>query len=433
MIRLHVIAAQIRTVATEEAASAPAESAPVELALAPELSAAVAGAVQASARRGRAVAASGSAGESILRSLPDPLIVLDGAARIVKANPAAESLLETALAGRVLFTVLRAPALREAVEAVLSGAPGRAVEIFLPVPVERTLSARIEPLPAAGAAALVTLHDLTRIKRADRMRADFVANASHEMRTPLSTLIGFIETLQGPAREDAAARERFLAIMHAQATRMARLVADLLSLSRIELNEHTTPAGRVALHKLLRGVADSLQMKATARHAQILLGVARPDDGLRFAPHAEEAALQALPAVVGDADELSQVFQNLIDNALKYGRDGEPVGIAAWLVQPPGARRLAGPAVAVAVIDRGEGLAREHLPRLTERFYRIDTARSRDLGGTGLGLAIVKHILNRHRGSLEIASQAGVGTAVTVYLPAAAEGTGARGPALSSN
>ncbi|MBX6321930.1 MAG: PAS domain-containing protein, partial [Rhodospirillaceae bacterium] len=369
------------------------------------------------------------AGQSILAGLPDPLILLDGEARIVRANPAAEALFEGPLAGRDLFAVLRAPPVMEAVDAVLGGGAGRVVEVFLPVPVERIFSVRVEPLsaPAAdGTAALLTLHDLTHVRRADRMRADFVANASHELHTPLSTLIGFIETLQGPARDDAEARARFLAIMHDQATRMARLVADLLSLSRIELNEHTAPATPVDVGKVLRGVVATLQLKAAARDMEIVLGVPPPGPELALRTPGDAAALDALPPVLGDADELAQVLQNLIDNAIKYGRAGTPVGIAAWVVPPAPARRLAGPALAVAVIDRGEGIPRPHLPRLTERFYRVDTARSRDLGGTGLGLAIVKHILNRHRGRLDIASVPGVGSAFTVYLPLAPGAPGDR-------
>jgi two-component system phosphate regulon sensor histidine kinase PhoR len=219
------------------------------------------------------------------------------------------------------------------------------------------------------------------------MRADFIANASHELRTPLSTLIGFLETLAGPAREDTEARARFLPIMLEQARRMARLVSDLLSLSRIELHEHTPPTGRVDLTAILHGVADALEIKAKNRGMAIRIEADR------------------LPPVLGDADELAQVFQNLIDNAVKYGSRNSEV------------RVMAGP----AEVDRGEGIPREHLPRLTERFYRVDSARSRELGGTGLGLAIVKHIVNRHRGHLEIESAPGEGSRFTVYLRTAAD------------
>jgi two-component system phosphate regulon sensor histidine kinase PhoR len=228
------------------------------------------------------------------------------------------------------------------------------------------------------------------------MRADFVANASHELRTPLSSLMGFIETLRGPARDDAAARERFLGIMQQQAERMSRLVNDLLSLSRIELDEHVQPTGRVSVGPLLQSVADALELKAQRRGQRLELDLA-PE----------------LPQVTGDSDQLYQVFQNLVSNAINYGRQGGIVGISARLAR--GARG----GLTVSIRDQGEGIAKEHLPRLTERFYRVDPARSRAVGGTGLGLAIVKHIVSRHRGRLEIDSEVGRGSIFTVHLPAA--------------
>jgi len=225
------------------------------------------------------------------------------------------------------------------------------------------------------------------------MRADFVANASHELRTPLSTLVGFIETLQGPAADDEEARVKFLAIMQQQASRMARLVEDLLSLSRIEMNEHLPPTTPIGVVNVLRHVGQTLEMKAAARGMTIDYDI---DD--------EQAR------VVGDADELAQLFQNLIDNAIKYSKPDTAITIGV------GPSRRFRDGVAIQVRDRGEGIARTHLPRLTERFYRVDTARSREMGGTGLGLAIVKHIINRHRGQLEIDSEIGEGTVFTVHL-----------------
>jgi two-component system phosphate regulon sensor histidine kinase PhoR len=244
---------------------------------------------------------------------------------------------------------------------------------------------------------MLTFHDITAIKRSEQMRADFVANASHELRTPLSTLIGFIETLRGPARDDPAARDRFLAIMEEQAGRMSRLINDLLSLSRIELDEHTLPAGQVDLLAVVRAVVDTLEMQADAKNMKIVL-----------------QAPEALPPVTGDPDQLTQVFQNLVDNAIKYARAGTEVTVSA--TGPDGQRRGH---VSVAVRDCGDGIARNHLPRLTERFYRVDPARSRALGGTGLGLAIAKHIVSRHRGRLSIDSEVGKGSVFTVTLPAA--------------
>jgi two-component system, OmpR family, phosphate regulon sensor histidine kinase PhoR len=389
-----------------------------------ELSQAVANSGRAWARRRRDLEAVVAANEAVISGLPDPLIMLDEQRRIVRANPAAEVLLGQNIRGRELFEVLRNPTVTEAVAAAFTSRESRMVEFTLPVPVERSFSAQVEPLARPivdGTVALLMLQDLTRIKRADRMRADFVANVSHELRTPLSTLIGFIETLRGPAREDRAAQERFLQIMQDQALRMARIVADLLSLSRIELNEHTPPTGELELAPIIHGVADTLEMKASGKQMAIRLDAPPPADS-----GAAPRRIADLPPVVGDGDELTQVFQNLIDNAIKYGRPGTSVRVAGWIAErgtggvgnsqmPP--RMQGDAAIAIAVMDEGEGIAREHLSRLTERFYRIDTARSRDLGGTGLGLAIVKHILNRHRGLLEIDSAPGRGSCFTVFLP----------------
>jgi two-component system phosphate regulon sensor histidine kinase PhoR len=338
-----------------------------------------------------------AATQAVLAALPDPMILLDERRRVVRANEAANELFGSEFVGRDLASRLRHPAVLAAVDAVLRGEGERIVEFALGLPVERQLSARIAPLGThvAAGAVILTLHDLTASKRSEQMRADFVANASHELRTPLATLLGFIETLQGPARDDRQARDRFLGIMHEQASRMARLIDDLLSLSRIEMNEHVLPTGRANLRHVIGSVAATLELRAKARGMQIVLRL--PDE---------------LPEIVGEADELAQVFQNLLDNAIKYGREGSAIEVTARID-----RRGSGPSfVAIAVRDRGEGIRREHLPRLTERFYRVDTARSRAMGGTGLGLAIVKHIVNRHRGRLEIASELGDGSVFTVSL-----------------
>jgi len=239
----------------------------------------------------------------------------------------------------------------------------------------------------------------------ERMRSDFVANASHELRTPLAALSGFIETLAGPARDDPEARARFLETMAAEAQRMTRLVNDLLSLSRIESIEHQPPNDSVDLLDCLDTVAGTLRPYAQRRAVD--LEVRRPE---RLAP------------ILADRDQLIQLLTNLIDNAIKYGGEGTPVVIACerLAAAPHGAGPLSGRAtVRVVVEDDGPGIAREHLPRVTERFFRVDPARSRQLGGTGLGLAIVKHIVRRHRGHLAIESELGRGTRVTVYLPAA--------------
>lgn len=344
--------------------------------------------------------------ETLFESLPPPLFLLSSQRKILRANLAARRIFGRELQGRDLAAVLRNPPLLDAAELVLAGQPGREVEFALPGPEEREFRAMLEPLPPQeaieGSAAIVTLHDVTALKQMERMRADFVANASHELRTPLSAVLGFIETLQGPARDDVEARERFLGIMYDQASRMSRLVADLLNLSRIEMNEHTRPVQRTAVPQILERVVAGLEPQSKQRNMPIHLDIE-----------------SGLPEIMGQEDELTQVFQNLLENALKYGREGTPVEIAATVsgkLPPPLAGKIA-QAIRVDVRDHGEGIAREHIPRLTERFFRVDTARSRRLGGTGLGLAIVKHVINRHRGILTIESTIGQGSCFTVYLP----------------
>lgn len=345
--------------------------------------------------------------ESLFDSLPDPTFLLNAQRRITRANKASRALLGDRLLDRDLATVLRNPPLLDAVERAMRGEPGDAIEFSMPGGPDGTFRAVVEPLPKPavdGTLAVVALHDVTELKRVERMRADFVANASHELRTPLAALLGFIETLQGPAKDDGEAQERFLGIMHEQAGRMSRVVADLLTLSRIELSEHNRPTGRADVGAILRRVAEALEIQARNRRMRLLI----------------EAGPE-LPPVNGQDDELSQIFQNLMDNAIKYGREGTDVEVKASQAAelPPAFPDRTAKAIAISVRDRGDGIAREHLPRLTERFFRVDTARSRKLGGTGLGLAIVKHSIARHRGALVIDSALGEGSTFTVYLPAA--------------
>ncbi len=361
-----------------------------------------------------------AAAEAIVAAIPDPLLLIDIRRRIVRTNSAAVELIGRRTEPGDLAGALRSPVLLTAVDSMLrtglraeaergpERSPERDIEFTLSGSTDRVLRAhlaRIDGPALDGAVALLILDDITGLKRTEQMRADFIANAGHELKTPLAALIGFTETLLGPARDDAAARERFLTIMHEQARRMARLVDDLLSLSRIELNEHVAPTGLVALAPVIEEVARGLELRAAERSIRVVC---------RFAPD--------LPEVQGDRDELVQVFQNLIDNAIKYARPNSEVTVSGSLVDGAVTSQLR-----VAVSDQGEGIPGEHLPRLTERFYRVDTARSRELGGTGLGLAIVKHLVNRHRGRLEIASRLGHGSTFTVSLRAAVPGT------LSSN
>ena len=355
-----------------------------------------------------------AAAEAVIAAVPDPMILIDGERRIVRANPASAEFVGAISEPRDLAAALRNPALLAAADAVLRGAPVQSVEFGVSVPISRQLEARFARIPRSdgpafdGAAAILTLHDVTGLRRAEQMRADFIANAGHELKTPLATLIGFIETLLGPARDDPEARERFLAIMREEAQRMARLVDDLRSLTRIEQSEHVPPSGRVALPPLIQHVAAAAELRAAERGIRISLDV--PAD---------------LPEAQGERDELAQLFQNLLDNAIKYGRPQSQIAVTAG-------HRVdsVGSPLWVAVADQGDGIPGEHLSRLTERFYRVDTGRSRELGGTGLGLAIVKHIVNRHRGRLDIASKLGVGSTFTVWLPAAAV-TASRGEQAS--
>jgi two-component system phosphate regulon sensor histidine kinase PhoR len=335
--------------------------------------------------------------DALLAHVPDPVILVDRRTLVVEANPAARALLPALHQARPLSFALRSPEVLDGVEAVLSSGMPRRVPLATRVPLERTFEVQIGALPmpdGSGVSAVLFLRDLTSARRLEAMRVDFVANASHELRTPLATLIGFIETLQGPAREDTQARERFLEIMRVQALRMTRLIDDLLSLSRIELREHVAPTSVVDLGALARQMVDAQGPPAEARGATV-----RFEDGSGSYP------------VPGDADELARVIENLIENAVKYG--GGHVGVSLSREEDP---RL-GRRIVLSVTDDGPGIPPEHIPRLTERFYRVDVASSRARGGTGLGLAIVKHSLNRHRGRLAIESTVGQGTTVRVSLP----------------
>jgi len=333
----------------------------------------------------------------IVQRLPDPLIVLGADRRVQRANTAA-----LAAFGAGMAAVLRHPGLRAAIDRAQSQGEDQAAEVSLPVPVAREVYATVmalDPPLSDGSRIVAVLSDRTRERAAERMRADFVANASHELRTPLASLIGFIDTLRGPAADDPPAQVRFLGIMAEQAQRMNRLIDDLLSLSRIELTEHQPPATWLDLEGLVHRLAASFEPQVVAR--RIRLDVQVPP---------------GLTRVLGDDDQLEQVLQNLLDNAVKYGREGGVVTVAAGRAAQ-GGRWPNRPGVTLSVSDDGQGIARAHIPRLTERFYRADKGRSRAVGGTGLGLAIVKHIVNRHRGQMLIESTEGAGTTVTIWLP----------------
>jgi two-component system phosphate regulon sensor histidine kinase PhoR len=343
--------------------------------------------------------------EAVLAGLPDPVVALNARGEVVALNAHAGAIAPALRRGEPVSLALRNPEVIEAIRrAAASGAVQR-VEFFVRVPVERWHEAIVTPIEIVSGVPLLreqlllmTLHDLTPLRRVEEMRADFVANASHELRTPLAALSGFIETLRGSARDDAEARDRFLAIMQAQATRMARLIDDLLSLSRIELNAHLRPVKEVDVVAIVRQVVDGLQMLARDRGVDV--NVEMPVDQLM---------------VLGDRDELLRALENLVENALKYAASGKRVDVLLEVGDSAAGMREA----RIAVKDYGPGIAPEHLPRLTERFYRVDVADSRAQGGTGLGLALVKHVLNHHGGRLSIESVVGLGATFTAHLPLA--------------
>jgi two-component system phosphate regulon sensor histidine kinase PhoR len=336
---------------------------------------------------------------AVLDHIPDPVILLGAQREVIFANRAAVELLQASYRSRDLAQSFRHPAVLEIADAVLRGVPERTAEVDLLLPVPRILMARAIAVPGNGPTrAMLTFRDMTDSRQAEQMRQDFVANVSHELRSPISAIVGFIETLRGPAREDAAARERFLGIMADEAQRMSRLIDNLLSLSRVEATEHVRPREPVDITAILGTVRDLLSRRAAERQMELRLEF---DDDL--------------PSVPGNRDELTEVFHNLIDNAIKYGRVASTIRVTVQALDR--IPHIGGTGLAVSVENHGEGIEQEHIPRLTERFYRIDKGRARKMGGTGLGLAIVKHIVNHHRGRLAIESVVGVGARFTVYLP----------------
>jgi two-component system phosphate regulon sensor histidine kinase PhoR len=343
----------------------------------------------------------------VLERLPDPLMLIDTSGRAIVINRAMRGVIGIDTENRPVSALLRTPSVLEAIRHTSETGQTASLEFNLPVPIPRNYQATVARTDAEPAMTIVLLHDLTAMKRAEQMRADFVANASHELRTPLAALSGFIETLKGHARDDLAAREQFLDIMTVEAERMRHLIDDLLSLTRIEQNEHVPPSGRSSLEMILRDAVATLA--PLARADNITLDISATPD---------------LPDAIGERDELIQVFQNLIHNAIKYGHRGGHVWITLGLGEQASGR-AADRMLKVSVRDDGEGIPSESIPRLTERFYRVDVKRSREKGGTGLGLAIVKHIVNRHQGRLAVESRPGEGSIFTVTLPAVPADTAA--------
>ena len=341
---------------------------------------------------------------AVVAGMPDPAVLLDRAGRVLHLNAAAAQLAPALRKNELAQFALRSPEIITALREAIATSESRRATYLDHVPVDRWMELTVTPVPVptlfggSDKCMLMTFHDQTPLRRVEEMRADFVANASHELRTPLAALSGFIDTLQGPAKDDVKARERFLGIMHNQAKRMARLIDDLLSLSRVELSAHVRPDTLVDLVPIIRQVADGLEL--LARERQVTIDIDLPDTPV---------------SIAGDREELLRLFENLIENALKYGASGGKVVVSlSQALSGEGA-----PEVRVMVRDFGPGIAPEHLPRLTERFYRVDVGDSRAQGGTGLGLSLVKHILNRHRGRLLIESVPKQGATFTAAFPQA--------------
>ncbi|MBE0581599.1 ATP-binding protein [Devosia sp.] len=335
-------------------------------------------------------------------ALADPCLVLDRRSVVLHANAAARRQFPSVSNGNPITFSLRNPELVGAIDLAMRGGAVHTVELHETVPSETWDKVVVSPLRRTGRdwfaddnrQLVVTFQSLTELKRVDALRSDFIANASHELRTPLASLRGFIDTLLGPAAKDAAAREKFLGIMRGQAERMSKLIDDLLSLSRIEMHQHVRPTGSIDLAALLREVREGLMMQAKAADVEIRLSL-----------------FEGPSITTGDRGQLYEVFENLLDNAVKYGASGKYVEVSLAPAGRPGFQHQ------VTVIDHGPGVEPEHVPRLTERFYRIDAEVSRKKKGTGLGLAIVKHIVNRHRGQLSFRSKPGEGMRVDVFLP----------------
>ncbi|MEM9797014.1 MAG: ATP-binding protein [Pseudomonadota bacterium] len=346
----------------------------------------------------------------VLEAIGDAAILLDRNGRVSFANAAAQDRFGVWIVGQSYVSVLRQPDMLAPVEdAFFQRRRGTARFAQSSGAIDSLYDVTITPLLADEAErplVLLTFRDVSEAQAGESMRRDFVANVSHELKTPLTAMTGFIETLQGPARHDPTAQERFLGMMAQEAARMNRLVADLLSLSRVEAQSRRRPRDRIDVMQVLGEALETLRERAGA--AKVTLSL----DGPTAAP------------ILGDRDQIMQVATNLVENGIKYG--AHPGEVRVRVVAIDREPVIKGPAWRVEVADRGSGIPAEHLPRLTERFYRVDTGRSRAQGGTGLGLAIVKHIVNRHRGRLKIESREGQGTTITVILPAMTGGSTGR-------
>lgn len=339
--------------------------------------------------------------EQILNELQEPVLVLDGERQILFMNQTAISLFGEGFVGRNFVRLFRHADVMKIITDVSDGKNEASIKVALENPIKGVFNFKVTSLEQdtqQSPLLLVTIKDLTDLANAEQMRTDFVANVSHELRSPLTALSGFIETIKGPAKDDAPARERFLGLMELEASRMVRLISDLLSLSKVEARQNQRPSKHIDMVELTKRVVTTLSNTAVKENKRIKVDV--------------EGTPEPLPVF---EDEITQVLINLIENAVKYSAPDSEVSVSICTNN-----HIAGftdRVLSISVEDQGEGIAREHLPRLTERFYRVDTHRSRDKGGTGLGLAIVKHIISQHRGRLQISSVEGKGSVFTVHLP----------------
>jgi len=340
--------------------------------------------------------------EQFLAAVPLAMVCIGPDEHLISVNNAATSLFGKGLVGRHYVAALRQPALLDCIEETLQNRSIIETD-FITAQATRETTYRVRAAPLLleiGPCVMVSFEDTTPLQQASQMRRDFVANVSHELRSPLTAMLGFVETLRGSAKDDAGVRDRFLGIMQSEAERMNRLVQDLLSLSRVESEERVRPTIDVNVIDIVQSSVQSLRLSADKLKVDI-----------------EVEATVKIAMVPGDGDQLTQVIFNLLENAIKYGAKPGKVSVAINCVDHEPA--ILGPAVRIEVQDQGEGIGSLHIPRLTERFYRVDNHRSREIGGTGLGLAIVKHIINRHRGRLRISSEKGKGSLFTVILPTA--------------
>lgn len=340
---------------------------------------------------------------NVIENMTDPFLLLDADKHVIMANKSATKLFGNDLNSRKVSDFFYNSDALNAINKALESGNSDTIEYSTAAPRKQNFLLRIHVLDEKGGneeverTVFLGIYDITSIREAERMRVDFVANVSHELRTPLASILGFIETLQGPAKDDVEATSRFLKIMNDEASRMTRLIEDLLSLSKIEREAHIPPSDKVSLQQIINNVSETLNLRLRKRNMSIT--------------YSNDTQIDIIS---GDPDQLTQVFQNLIDNAIKYGEENTSIDISLERgLTSEGDRIYA----KIDIRNIGTGIAPEHLERLTERFYRVDTARSRSLGGTGLGLAIVKHIIQRHEGHLYFQSEFGESTTVTVLLP----------------